>query len=191
MVVARGPAVGRLGGLFKGKQQQRSIMQRLDAERESYLAIYLRAISEARQAHDVAVAEVKVETTREKFRKPYRHYTLDIFCRRGDKSGPIEVNIAAASKYAAVVASGRSDSANQINNVLVFPGIFRGLLDAQTTQVSDDVLVAAANALANIIDREELNPAYIIPSVFNPDVAKVVAAAVRIAAIAAKTAPQE
>jgi hypothetical protein len=44
-VVARGPAAGRLGGLFKGKQQQRSIMQRLDAERESYLAIYLRAIS--------------------------------------------------------------------------------------------------------------------------------------------------
>jgi hypothetical protein len=98
-VVARGPAVGRLGGLLKGKQQQRSIMQRLDAERESYLAIYLRAISEARRAHDEAVPEVKVETTKEKFRKPYRYYTLDIFCRRGDKSGPIEVNIAAASAF--------------------------------------------------------------------------------------------
>ena len=98
-----------------------------------------------------------------------------------------EVNIAAASKHAAVVASGRSDAANQINNVLVFPGIFRGLLDAQTNVVTDDVLVAAANALANIIDREELNPTYIIPSVFNPNVAKVVAAAVRAAASEAQT----
>ena len=97
-----------------------------------------------------------------------------------------EVNIAAASKYSAVVASGRSDAANQINNVLVFPGIFRGLLDAQTNVVTDDVLVAAANALANIIGQDELNPTYIIPSVFNPNVAKVVAAAVRVAAIEAK-----
>ena len=99
-----------------------------------------------------------------------------------------EVNIAAASKNAAVVASGRSDAANQINNVLVFPGIFRGLIDAGTNEVSDDVLVAAAEALANIIDREELNPTYIIPSVFNPDVAKVVAAAVRAAALKAQAA---
>jgi hypothetical protein len=98
MVVARGPAVGRLGRLFKGKQP-RSIMQRVDAERENYLAVYLRAISEARRAHDVAVAEVKVETTQEKFRKPYRYYTLDIFWRRGDQSGPIEVNIATASAF--------------------------------------------------------------------------------------------
>jgi len=98
-----------------------------------------------------------------------------------------EVNIAAASRHAAVVASGRSDAANQINNVLVFPGIFRGLLDAGTKEVSDDVLVAAANALANIIGRDELNPTYIIPSVFNPDVTKVVAAAVRTAAISAMT----
>jgi malate dehydrogenase (oxaloacetate-decarboxylating) len=97
-----------------------------------------------------------------------------------------EVNIAAASKHAAVVASGRSDAANQINNVLVFPGIFRGLLDAQTNVVTDDVLVAAANALANIISREELNPTYIIPSVFNPNVAKVVAAAVQAAAMSSQ-----
>jgi len=67
-------------------------------------------------------------------------------------------------------------------------GIFRGLLDAGTKEVSDDVL-AAANALANIIGRDELNPTYIIPSVFNPDVTKVVAAAVRTAAISAMTPP--
>ena len=68
-------------------------------------------------------------------------------------------------------------------------GIFRGLLDAGTKEVSDDVLVAAANALANIIGRDELNPTYIIPSVFNPDVTKVVAAAVRTAANSAMTPP--
>jgi len=72
---------------------------------------------------------------------------------------------------------------------LVCPGVFRGLLDAGTKEVSDDVLVAAANALANIIGLDELNPTYIIPSVFNPDVTKVVAAAVRTAAISAMTPP--
>jgi len=98
-----------------------------------------------------------------------------------------EVNLAAASQHAAVVASGRSDAANQINNVLVFPGVFRGLLDAQSNAVTDDVLFAAANALANIIGADELNAAYIIPSVFHPDVAKVVAAAVEAAARASMT----
>jgi hypothetical protein len=90
--------VGKRGRQVKAKQQ-RSIMQRLDAEREHYLSVYLRGISEARDKHDVAVPEVKIETTKEKLRKPYRYYTLDIFCRRGDKSGPIEVNLAAARAF--------------------------------------------------------------------------------------------
>jgi malate dehydrogenase (oxaloacetate-decarboxylating) len=93
-----------------------------------------------------------------------------------------EVDPAEAAKHAAVVATGRSDFANQINNVLVFPGVFRGLLDAATNTVSDDVLLAAANALSEVVTEDQLNPAYIIPSVFNPDVAKVVAAAVEAAA---------
>ena len=66
--------------------------------------------------------------------------------------------------------------------MLVFPGVFRGLLDAATNTVSDDVLLAAANALSEVVSEDELNPAYIIPSVFHPDVAKVVAAAVEAAA---------
>ena len=93
-----------------------------------------------------------------------------------------EVDPAEAAQHAAVVATGRSDFANQINNVLVFPGVFRGLLDAATNTVSDDVLLAAANALAEVVSEDELNAAYIIPSVFHPDVAKVVAAAVEAAA---------
>jgi malate dehydrogenase (oxaloacetate-decarboxylating) len=68
----------------------------------------------------------------------------------------------------------------------LFPGILRELIDAGTNEVSDDVLASAAIARVNIIGREELNPSHIIPSVFNPGVAKVEAAAVRTAAIEAR-----
>ena len=93
-----------------------------------------------------------------------------------------EVDPDEAREYAAVVATGRSDYPNQINNVLAFPGVFRGLLDAQSTTITDAMLVAAARALADVVPAEELGPDYIIPSVFHPDVASGVAAAVRDAA---------
>jgi malate dehydrogenase (oxaloacetate-decarboxylating) len=93
-----------------------------------------------------------------------------------------EVDPMEAAQHATVVATGRSDFANQINNVLVFPGVFRGLLDAASTSIDEDVMLAAAEALAAVVHPDELNPAYIIPSVFHPDVAKVVAAAVEAAA---------
>jgi malate dehydrogenase (oxaloacetate-decarboxylating) len=95
-----------------------------------------------------------------------------------------EVDPDEAREYAAVVATGRSDYPNQINNVLAFPGVFRGLLDAQSTTITDAMLVAAARALADVVPAEELGPDYIIPSVFHPDVASGVAAAVRDAAAA-------
>jgi malate dehydrogenase (oxaloacetate-decarboxylating) len=90
-----------------------------------------------------------------------------------------EVDPAAAAEHATVVATGRSDFANQINNVLAFPGVFRGLLDAQSRAIDVEVLLAAARALASVVTDEELNPAYIVPSVFNPEVTKAVAAAVQ------------
>jgi malate dehydrogenase (oxaloacetate-decarboxylating) len=93
-----------------------------------------------------------------------------------------EVDPEAAREYAAVVATGRSDYPNQINNVLAFPGVFRGLLDAQSRFVTDDMLIAAAHALADVVSPDEIGPHYIIPSVFHPDVASSVAAAVRDAA---------
>ena len=93
-----------------------------------------------------------------------------------------EVDPIAAAAHAAVVATGRSDFANQINNVLAFPGVFRGLLDAQSTTITTDLLLAAATALAGVVGEDERNAAYIVPSVFHPDVAKVVAAAVEQAA---------
>jgi len=93
-----------------------------------------------------------------------------------------EVDPAEATKHAAVVATGRSDFPNQINNVLAFPGVFRGLLDARSTEITSSMLLAAARALASVVTTDELNANYIVPSVFHSDVHTVVAAAVRRAA---------
>ena len=90
-----------------------------------------------------------------------------------------EVDPAEAEKYAAVVASGRSDYPNQINNVLAFPGVFRGLLDARASDITIDMLLRAADAIAHVVRDEELNPNFIIPTVFNAEVPKAVAAAIR------------
>ena len=83
---------------------------------------------------------------------------------------------------AAVVATGRSDYPNQINNVLAFPGIFRGALDVRASGITDRMEVAAGNAIAATIGANELAPDYIVPSVFNRDVVPAVAAAVAAAA---------
>ena len=93
-----------------------------------------------------------------------------------------EIEPTEAAKHAAVVATGRSDFPNQINNVLAFPGFFRGLLDAGAHKISEKMLLAAASALADCVEASELNASYIIPSVFHPDVATRVAEAVRKAA---------
>ena len=90
-----------------------------------------------------------------------------------------EIDPAIARKYAAVVATGRSDQPNQINNVLAFPGIFRGLLDANAHKISDEMLVAAAEAIADCVSPEQLNTSFIVPSVFDANVVKAVAAAVK------------
>jgi malate dehydrogenase (oxaloacetate-decarboxylating) len=83
---------------------------------------------------------------------------------------------------AAVVATGRSDYPNQINNVLAFPGVFRGALDVRATAIDENMKLAAAHAIASVVKPEELSVEYIVPSVFNRDVAPAVAAAVGAAA---------
>jgi malate dehydrogenase (oxaloacetate-decarboxylating) len=83
---------------------------------------------------------------------------------------------------AKVVGTGRSDYANQINNVLAFPGIFRGALDVRASNINDEMKIAAAKAIASLITEEELTPEYVIPAPFDPRVGKVVAAAVAKAA---------
>ncbi|MBS1699010.1 MAG: NAD-dependent malic enzyme [Actinobacteria bacterium] len=89
-----------------------------------------------------------------------------------------EVDPVVASKHAAVVATGRSDFPNQINNVLAFPGFFRGLLDAGVSDITPPMLVAAAQAIADRVGDDELNASFIIPSVFDPLVAGAVAEAI-------------
>ena len=82
----------------------------------------------------------------------------------------------------AVMATGRSDFPNQVNNVLAFPGIFRGALDVRASDINDEMKIAAANAIAGVVSDEELNPEYILPDAFDPRVGKAVAAAVAEAA---------
>lgn len=84
---------------------------------------------------------------------------------------------------AKVVATGRSDFPNQINNVLAFPGVFRGTFDVRAKDINDEMKIAAADALAGLITEEELSPDYIIPKAFDKRVGKAVAAAVAKAAI--------
>jgi malate dehydrogenase (oxaloacetate-decarboxylating) len=90
-----------------------------------------------------------------------------------------EIDPALARKHAAVVATGRSDQPNQINNVLAFPGIFRGLLDAHITKITDKMLVLAAEAIASCVSDEQLNANFIVPSVFDLNVVQKVAASVK------------
>ena len=90
-----------------------------------------------------------------------------------------EVDPTAAAEHAMVVATGRSDYPNQINNVLAFPGLFRGLLDAGARHITDEMLRVAALAIAEVVSADELNSAFIIPGVFDARVAEAVADAVR------------
>jgi len=90
-----------------------------------------------------------------------------------------EIDPVIARKYAAVVATGRSDQPNQINNVLVFPGFFRGLLDANISKITDEMLVLAAEAISSCVSDEQLNANFIVPSVFDLNVVTKVAASVK------------
>jgi malate dehydrogenase (oxaloacetate-decarboxylating) len=94
-----------------------------------------------------------------------------------------EITPEEAGDSVAVMATGRSDYPNQINNVLAFPGVFRGALDAQATDINEEMKVAAAHAIASLVEPHELSPDYIVPSTFHPRVGRVVARAVKEAAI--------
>jgi malate dehydrogenase (oxaloacetate-decarboxylating) len=89
-----------------------------------------------------------------------------------------EVKPEEAAPYVRVMATGRSDYPNQINNVLAFPGIFRGAFDVRARAITEEMKLAAARGIASVVADDELDEDYIIPSVFNRDVARLVAAAV-------------
>src|SRR4029079_15806785 len=93
-----------------------------------------------------------------------------------------EVTPEEAAPYARIIATGRSDYPNQINNVLAFPGMFRGALDVRASAINEEMKLAAAEAIAAAVKPDELSPEYVIPSVFNRDVAPLVASAVAAAA---------
>jgi malate dehydrogenase (oxaloacetate-decarboxylating) len=93
-----------------------------------------------------------------------------------------EVDPREARQHAAIVATGRSDQPNQINNVLAFPGVFRGMLDAQARMFTEEMALAAAQAIADTVGADKINASVIVPSVFDARVAPAVAAAVRAAA---------
>jgi malate dehydrogenase (oxaloacetate-decarboxylating) len=93
-----------------------------------------------------------------------------------------EVDPREARKHATIVATGRSDQPNQINNVLAFPGVFRGMLDAQARLFTPEMALAAAHAIADVVGEGKINASVIVPSVFDPRVAPAVAAAIREAA---------
>ena len=89
-----------------------------------------------------------------------------------------EVRPEEAAPYVRVMATGRSDYPNQINNVLAFPGVFRGALDVRAASITEEMKLAAAKGIASVVSDEELDEDYIIPSVFNRDVSQAVASAV-------------
>lgn len=96
-----------------------------------------------------------------------------------------------AEPYVRIMATGRSDYPNQINNVLCFPGIFRGALDARAKEINEAMKLAAAHAIADCVPSDQLNEQYIVPSVFNHDVVKAVSKAVMEAAIRTGSARKE
>jgi malate dehydrogenase (oxaloacetate-decarboxylating) len=89
-----------------------------------------------------------------------------------------EIDPMIARRHAAIVATGRSDEPNQINNVLAFPGIFRGLLDVGASKITEEIEIAAGEAIAGVVKESELSADYIVPTVFNPGVVGAVAEAV-------------
>lgn len=104
-------------------------------------------------------------------------------------SNPVpEVMPEKAAPYVRIMATGRSDYPNQINNVLCFPGMFRGALDCRATDINEEMKLAAAHAIANVIPENELSEDYIIPGVFNGKVAEAVAREVAKAAVASGVA---
>jgi len=100
---------------------------------------------------------------------------------------PVDAKEAGAS----VIGTGRSDFPNQVNNVLAFPGIFRGALDVRATRINEKMKIAAAEAIASLVSEDELNADYVIPAPFDPRVAPAVAAAVAKAAMESGVARQD
>ena len=182
------PRVRHLGGeLFAGLDEQGAAVT--EGQTAPWIPSFPQVLEEVvRQAPGLAVAADGVIEVDDEARAIAALLDPTRIPTEGLRGAPIvfalanpdpEIDPREAAEHAAIVATGRSDRPNQINNVLAFPGVFRGMLDAQAESWSDDAALAASVAIADVVGAEEVNPSYIIPSVFDNHVAPAVAQAVK------------
>jgi len=168
----------RSGILYKGRKENMNPIKALIAENTNPERIR-GPISKALNGADLFIGLSQPGVIHAKdIKKMARNPILFVMANPDPEIMPEEVG-----RLARIIATGRSDYPNQINNVLCFPGLFRGVLDCQAREINDPMLFAAANAIANIISEEELSEDYIIPSVLNRKVPEQVSNNVREAAI--------
>ena len=168
----------RSGILYKGRKENMNSVKEEVAEKTNPERIK-GPISKALGGADVFIGLSQPGVVR---RRDVKKMAKDpiLFCMANPDP---EIMPEEAGPYARVIATGRSDYPNQINNVLCFPGLFRGVLDCNAKEINQEMLLAAANAIASIISEEELREDYIIPSVFNREVPERISQKVREAAL--------
>ena len=152
----------------------------LKSDSELYLIIY----AGFAQSESESISKNITWTQRKKFEdgKVTFMYSRTLGYKKGEDGNPEIVPEEAKAGGAKVVATGRSDFPNQVNNVLAFPGIFRGALDVQASDINDQMKIAAAYALAELVSEDELCADYVLPAAFDPRVGPAVAKAVAQAA---------
>jgi malate dehydrogenase (oxaloacetate-decarboxylating) len=166
------------GILYKGRKENMNPIKALIAENTNLERIH-GPISNALKGADLFIGLSQPGVIRvNDIKKMAKNPILFAMANPDPEIMPEEVG-----RLAKIIATGRSDYPNQINNVLCFPGLFRGVLDCQAREINDQMLFAAANAIAQIVTDEELSEDYIIPGVLNKKVPERVATCVKEAAI--------
>lgn len=168
----------RSGAIYKGRKDHMNYMKEWFAENTNPEG-FKGSVSEALEGADLFLGlsgpgTIEAEDLKKMNRDPI------VFAMANPTP---EVMPEDAAPYVRIMATGRSDYPNQINNVLCFPGMFRGALDVRATDINEEMKLAAAHAIASVVGDNELNEDYIIPGVFNPQIAESVAKAVAEAAI--------
>jgi malate dehydrogenase (oxaloacetate-decarboxylating) len=167
----------RTGAIYKGRKDNMNYMKEWFAENTNPSS-FKGALNEALSGADLFMGLSGPGTIQSSALKNMNRDAI-VFAM----ANPVpEIMPEEAAPYVRIMATGRSDYPNQINNVLAFPGIFRGALDCQARDINEEMKLAAAHAIASVISENELNEDYIIPGVFNPKIVEAVAKAVAMAA---------
>jgi len=168
----------RVGAIYRGRQENMNYMKDWFAKHTNHES-FKGSLPEALTGADLFIGLSGPGTIGADSLKKMNHDAI-VFAM----ANPVpEVMPEDAAPYVRIMATGRSDYPNQINNVLAFPGIFRGALDCQSSDINEPMKLAAAHAIAAVINENELNEDYIIPGVFNPKIVELVSKAVSAAAI--------